>query len=486
MRSTYARCAATKSTIASPPNLSFARAGELPGDRRLGDDRERLDGGHVRALDERLRRLAGLEVDRAERLHQRRQRLHRGADDDLLAVRDAGLDAARVVRVAAAVGADLVVRLGAEQAGQREAVADLDTLHGLDPHQRDGEPCVEAVLLRRVRAEPRRHAGRAHLDHAADRVALRRAPRRFAPADVSSATVEPCTSMPIVRSSAFATVPAATWTAVCRAEARSSAFRTSSWPYFRTPARSACPGRGSVTAFVPLPVGSPSGGHGAIPHVQFLWSTFAHDERERRAERAAVAEAGEHLDAVLLDLLARRAAVALLPPLQVGVDPVAVELEPGGQAADDRHERGPVALSGRCERERHRLQAYGAAHHVDRRVDAGPEPEARRALAHERLEAVDDLAAERPRGRDERRLLGPVGEVDDRLLGVQLDEHLVADGRRVDDQVAAGRVGRPVGAPRVEARVGRQRGLERARRAAGADHARARRRRCRRGSPGRC
>ena len=39
-----------------------------------------------------------------------------------------------------------------------------------------------------------------------------------------------------------------------------------------TPARSACPGRGSVTGFVPLPCGSPSGGHGLMPHVQFLWS----------------------------------------------------------------------------------------------------------------------------------------------------------------------------------------------------------------------
>ena len=61
-------------------------------------------------------------------------------------------------------------------------------------------------------------------------------------------------------------------TAVCRADARSSASRTSASPYFCTPARSAWPGRGSVTAFVPFPSGSPSGGHGLIPHVQFLWS----------------------------------------------------------------------------------------------------------------------------------------------------------------------------------------------------------------------
>ena len=45
--------------------LLVRRAGELPRDRRLGDDGERLDRGDVGALDERLRRLAGLEIDRA-------------------------------------------------------------------------------------------------------------------------------------------------------------------------------------------------------------------------------------------------------------------------------------------------------------------------------------------------------------------------------------------------------------------------------------
>jgi hypothetical protein len=80
--------------------------------------------------------------------------------------------------------------------------------------------------------------------------------------------------MPVDASSAFATAPAATCTAVCRADARSSALRTSSWPNLRTPARSAWPGLGNVTRFVPFPDGSPSGGHGAIPHVQFSWSRF--------------------------------------------------------------------------------------------------------------------------------------------------------------------------------------------------------------------
>ena len=128
----------------------------------------------------------------------------------------------------------------------------------------------------------------------------------------------------------------------------------------------------------------------------------ADDERERRAERAAVPEPGEHLDPVLLDLLPRRAAVALLAPLQVGVDRLAVELEPGRQAAEDRHERGPVRLAGGCKLQRHRARkTYGRAHHVDRRLDSGPQPEARGALPDERLPPVDHRAARSPRGRDE-------------------------------------------------------------------------------------
>src|SRR5262249_12434113 len=75
---------------------------------------------------------------------------------DLLAVRDARLDAARVVRVTATVAPDLVVRLRAAQPGEGEAVADLDTFHRLDPHHGRRQPRVEAVLFRRVAAQARR------------------------------------------------------------------------------------------------------------------------------------------------------------------------------------------------------------------------------------------------------------------------------------------------------------------------------------------
>ena len=227
------------------------------------------------------------------------------------------------------------------------------------------------------------------------------------------------------RSSAFATVPAATCTAVCRADARSSAFRTSSWPYFRTPARSAWPGtrqrHGLRSLARRLALGRPR----RHPPRPVLVVDVADDERERRAERPAVAEAGEHLDAVLLDLLAGRAAVALLPPLQVGVDPVAVELEPGRQAADDRHERRPVD-SLRPMRARASCRASVRRGASRRREARRPvHSEARRALPHERLEAVD-----RPRSPSARAAAtsavssAPVGEVDDRLPGRRLDEQL--------------------------------------------------------------
>src|SRR5205823_14549580 len=54
-----------------------------------------------------------------------------------------------------------------------------------------------------------------------------------------------------------------------------------------------------------------AGGPGAHPPRPVLVVAVADAERERRAERPAVAKPGEHLDLVALDLLPRRSAVAL-------------------------------------------------------------------------------------------------------------------------------------------------------------------------------
>src|SRR5687768_12786315 len=99
-------------------------ARQLPRNRRLRDDGERLDRLDVAALDEGFSGLTGLEVDGAERPHERGQRLHRRANDDRLAVRHAPLDPARTIRPAAAVELDLVVCLRAAHAREREAGAD--------------------------------------------------------------------------------------------------------------------------------------------------------------------------------------------------------------------------------------------------------------------------------------------------------------------------------------------------------------------------
>ena len=69
---------------------------------------------------------------------------------------------------------------------------------------------------------------------------------------------------------------------------------------------------------------------------------IADDERERRPQRAAVAEAGEHLDGVGLDPLARASPVALLAAPQIGVDRLAREHEAGREPGQDRDKGGPV------------------------------------------------------------------------------------------------------------------------------------------------
>jgi hypothetical protein len=55
-------------------------------------------------------------------------------------------------------------------------------------------------------------------------------------------------------------------------EARSSASRTSARPCFCDAGEIRVPGPRQRDRLRPLPSGSPSGGQGLIPHVQFLWS----------------------------------------------------------------------------------------------------------------------------------------------------------------------------------------------------------------------
>jgi hypothetical protein len=95
----------------------------------------------------------------------------------------------------------------------------------------------------------------------------------------------------------------------------------------------------------------------------------ADDERERRAERPALPQSGEHVDLVLFDLLPRAAAVSLLAPPQVGVDRLLVEDEARRQAGEDRDERRPVRLARSHEVKRHARSVRGCGQ-ADGRVSS--------------------------------------------------------------------------------------------------------------------
>ena len=176
MRSTYAVVSLEEVAERVAAELLAGGPSQLERDRRLGHDRKCLHRGDVAALHERLAGLASLQIDRPQRAHQRRQRLHRRTHDHVLAVRDAAFDPAGEVRLtverALLVGEDLVVRLRAAPLGELEPGADLDALHRLNPHQRGRQPGVQALVLGRVRAEPRRDSARDDFDDAADGVAL--------------------------------------------------------------------------------------------------------------------------------------------------------------------------------------------------------------------------------------------------------------------------------------------------------------------------
>ena len=84
--------------MVSPPSLSSERVGEHERQRRLGHHRRRRHGARVGALFLRVERLLGRQIDRRQRPRQRRDRLHRRARHQRLAVGDAAFDAAHVVR----------------------------------------------------------------------------------------------------------------------------------------------------------------------------------------------------------------------------------------------------------------------------------------------------------------------------------------------------------------------------------------------------
>ena len=248
--------------------------------------------------------------------------------------------------------------LGPAQPGEREPVADLDALDGLDPHERRGEPRVEPVALLRVRAEARRDA------LATTSTTPPSVSRSARAASVASASSRPRVAPPISSDAACDRDPDLreerlrhrTRRDVGRGLARARALERVAdvlVPELERSREVGVAGPRERDRRGALPGGSPSGGHGLIPHAQFSWSRFADDERERRSERGAVAEPGEHLDLVLLELLAGLRPYPWRRRREVVGDRLAVEPKPGGQAGEDRDERRPVRLAGGGELERH-------------------------------------------------------------------------------------------------------------------------------------
>ena len=130
---------------------------------------------HVGALVDRHRFLAGGHVDGGQRARHGRDRLHRRADPQRLAVGHAAFQAAGAVggaHDAVRSGVHLVVGQAAAAARGLEAVADLDALDGLDAHHRGGELAVEAVVTAGERPEPDGQSVHDHLDDTAERVAV--------------------------------------------------------------------------------------------------------------------------------------------------------------------------------------------------------------------------------------------------------------------------------------------------------------------------
>ena len=361
-------------------------------------------------------------------------------DDDLFAVRHAALEAACPVRlavVAPVVPEDLVVSGRAALAGQGEAVADLDSLHGLDAHQRRGEPRVEAILLRRVRAEARRHAARANLDDAADGVAL-----RFRRIDVSHLEHRAGDLDPDLREQSLRDRTGRDRDRRLPRTGPLERVPRVVEPVLERPRQIGVPGARQRHRLRPFAGRLALGRPRAHPPLPVRVVAVPNEERERRAERAAVAQAGDHLDAVLLELLPRTSSVALLATREIRVDRVPVELEPGRQAAEDPDERRAVRLARSCQPKRHedkptapRIISTGAGIPVQ-------SCEGRGALRDEHLQAVDHLGPRRQRCDRGRRLR--IRKVDEGLSLDQLDENVVSLGGRVHDQVRVADFGWPV------------------------------------------
>ena len=166
-----------KSPIASPPN--FSRAARASSHATAASATTAAAGRTVTSERSTCasRGSCDAQLGRSQGAHQRRQGLPDRAHDDLGAVGHPALDASGAVRPAVPArsrpcGRSRRGRSIRAAAERRDRVADLDALGRLDREHRGGDPPVEARAGLDVGAEAGRHAERAHLGDAAERVAV--------------------------------------------------------------------------------------------------------------------------------------------------------------------------------------------------------------------------------------------------------------------------------------------------------------------------
>ncbi len=357
-----------------------ARQGEA--DHRLGDDRRRRDHRGVGALAQRLRRLLGLGVDRAQRLGQGRDRLDRGAHRERLAVGHPALEAAGVVGLAEVAALlrpeDLVVGLRAGPAGDVPGLADRDALDRLDRGDGAGEAAVEAVFPGDVGAEPGDEAEGAHLEAAAEAlVGLAQAvdllDHRGARLGVEAAHRVVVDRGEVLRAEVGALRrPHRGDLGHVAVDADAKRGEEAAGQRAGRDAGGGLAGAGPLEHVADVGVAVLLGADqvgvagprqvdlvdlrvdrpGVHPLLPVGVVAVGDEDRDRAAEGAAVAQAGADLDRVGLDLHPPAAPVAELAAGHVAVERLAVEGEAGGHALDDRDQPGAVRLACRGEAER--------------------------------------------------------------------------------------------------------------------------------------
>ena len=395
----------------SPPNFSAMNRGERQHDHGLADDPCRGDDADVAPLVVGLvDRFSGHEVGRRQGPGERRDGLDRTANDERLAVRDATGQATGVVRsmdppTAAVAALDDVVDGRSESARLLEPEPELDALDDVDAHDRCGEGGIEPAVPVDVRPKPDRETVDHDLEHATDRVARR--PRFVDAGDHRGLRLR-------IRTAEWRRVRVLARAGRIRRVESDPAHLGGERPDLdaeRPQVRPGDPARGDTRgglasrgALEDVPdiveavlqrtgqigVARADSRHGRRPLVATLGRVVERDsglvpqrfdrhhlgpvrpvaipneQEDRRTEGHSVSNATQDLGAVLLDRLARTAAVATLATREIDREVIGGERKPGGHALDGDAKRWSVRFAGCQEAEGAHLVVGSAPEGVSR------------------------------------------------------------------------------------------------------------------------